>query len=146
MNIKQENQIEVEENKIRITFPKVKYEKIYRYDFDGNLIKIYNSIAEVTRELQCSPDSIRQACSGNSKYSHDSIWSYTPLIFSTKDLIAINFSGKKIPVKCIDNMGNEKTYNSISEASKETKISYKIIKSLCKSYPSFKNGYSFKYA
>ena len=50
--------------------------KICQYDFDGNLVKIWNSSYDASRELNIDVSSIIKTCKGKYKYCKDFVWSY----------------------------------------------------------------------
>ena len=51
--------------------------KINQYDLDGNFIKTWNSIYDITKELNINRSSIWRCCTGKYKKSHNYIWRYT---------------------------------------------------------------------
>lgn len=50
--------------------------EIYRYDLDGNLLAIYESMADVVRKTGFSRSSIQACLYGKQKFSHNNIWKY----------------------------------------------------------------------
>lgn len=60
--------------------PSVGAKKLYRYDFDLNLICIYDSLQDAVRKTGFSRCSIQSCLYGKSTKSHNSIWSYDNLI------------------------------------------------------------------
>lgn len=50
--------------------------KINQYDLNGKLIKTWNSIYEITKELGINRSSIWRCCIGKYKKSHNYIWRY----------------------------------------------------------------------
>ena len=125
---------------------------IFEYDFDGNLIKKWNSLDEIENELNISHTGICQCISGRIPSFKSRIWSYTEL--SKEEIIAINekrIAGKSHRAKKVNNYNDEgeliATYNSITEASEKVGVSQATIINLIKSKnKSRKKNMHFKYA
>ena len=125
---------------------------IFEYDFDGNLIKKWNSLDEIENELNISHTGICQCISGRIPSFKSRIWSYTEL--SKEGIIAINekrIAGKSHRAKKVNNYNDEgeliATYNSITEASEKVGVSQATIINLIKSKnKSRKKNMHFKYA
>ena len=125
---------------------------IFEYDFDGNLIKKWNSLDEIENELNISHTGICQCISGRIPSFKSRIWSYAEL--SKEGIIAINekrIAGKSHRAKKVNNYNDEgeliATYNSITEASEKVGVSQATIINLIKSKnKSRKKNMHFKYA
>lgn len=48
-----------------------------QFDLDGNFVKHWQSIYDITKELGCNRSSIWRCCTGRYKTSHKYIWRYT---------------------------------------------------------------------
>lgn len=125
---------------------------IFEYDFDGNLIKKWNSLNEIENELNISHSGICHCISGRFPSFKSRIWSYTEL--SKEEIVAINekrIAGKSHRAKKVNNYNDEgeliATYNSITEASEKVGVSQQTIINLIKSKnKSRKKNMHFKYA
>lgn len=55
--------------------------KVYQYDLDGNLIKIWSGARKAEKEFKPGKNcqAIRKCCEGNCNGAYGYIWSYTPL-------------------------------------------------------------------
>lgn len=104
------------------------YEKqVCQYELDGTFIKLWNSLAEIERELNINTSNISQACI-NKSYSRDYQWRYYS--GNTDNIDPIN-TNKKV-VYQFDLQGNYITYyKSLHEAYDKTKIDYKAISQVC---------------
>ena len=51
--------------------------KIVQYDLEGNYIRTWNNIDEVSKALGVCRESIAGCCRGKSKSAHKSIWRYS---------------------------------------------------------------------
>lgn len=62
----------------RLVVDKSKYtdKKVIRYDYNGNVIKVYNNINEAAKELNTSKQSILKCCRGELISSVNSIWRF----------------------------------------------------------------------
>ena len=52
--------------------------KVYQYDFEGNLIKIWSSTTEAGRNGY-NQGNVSSCCLGDLKHYRGFIWSYTPI-------------------------------------------------------------------
>lgn len=120
---------------------------VYRYDLNGHLIKKYKSITEASNELGIATTNISKACNGSIKTSAHSIWRYNEESFSDKDLEIILHNKRKRKVIQYDiNMKYINTYDSLAEASKETKIKDTSIVNCCKGKYNHAGGFKWEYA
>lgn len=71
------NNLEYMSNKDNVRYSQAK--KVYQYTKTLKLIKIWDSVMDIERNLKFSSGSISQCCNNISKSSHNYIWSYTPL-------------------------------------------------------------------
>lgn len=55
--------------------------KVYQYDLNYNLIKVWDSVMDIERTLNINSGIISSCCNKRYRYktSHNFIWSYTPL-------------------------------------------------------------------
>lgn len=109
-------------------YRKSKHTEIYCYDDFGELYKIYNSVAEITKELGLTKSSIEDACSHKTPlrgFYFISDDSDINNIIKTREII-YNLTDKSISK--YKNGKLIKTYSSIKKASKEENISTLQIK------------------
>lgn len=124
---------------------------IFEYDFDGNLVKKWNSLDEIENELNISHTGICQCASGRIPSIKGRIWSYIEL--SKEEISAINekrIAGKSHRAKKVNHYNDEgeliATYNSVTEASEKVGVSKQTIINLIKSKnKSRKKNMHFKY-
>ena len=53
--------------------------KVYQHTIDGKLIKIWNSIADIHKELNFDKGNISRCCNGKQHKAYDYIWSFTQI-------------------------------------------------------------------
>lgn len=70
--------------------------KVYQYDFQGNLVNMYNSLAEAGRLNNYSADSIYFALKGVTYSYKGYIWRYNETIFRTEELLDIIEKSRKL--------------------------------------------------
>ena len=51
--------------------------KVSQYDLNGNLLNVYNSISEASKNSPCCISDISNCCNNKRKTSHNFIWKYT---------------------------------------------------------------------
>lgn len=104
-------------------FPK----KVYQYDFNGNLVKIWNSLYSINKEMGIDIKGVRKTINGIYTKSHGYIWSSNELSKEELD-IKINKAKKYNNVSKILQYSKDRktllnTYNTLTEASKATGVS-----------------------
>lgn len=117
--------------------------KVYQFDMDGNLIKEWDSAKSASNELNLNISNIHNICKGLGKHCGGFIWSYTE---TPPNFIQSNNEYNKKAVIQLDVNGeilNE--FNSITEASKITKISSTAISNNLKNKSNSAGGYKWKY-
>lgn len=68
--------------------------KVYQYDLNGNLIKIWSSTMEIERQLGYKSQNINDCCLGKTKQSHGFFWSYEML---TKEEVKAIVNSRRKP-------------------------------------------------
>ena len=117
--------------------------KVIRYDYNGNVIKVYNNINEAAKELNTSKQSITKCCRGELVTSCKSIWRFENDAFDK-----YNTSDSKVkPIILCDLSGNIlKQFSSVKEAAERTGINYStIINCLVGHQRTVYDKYTFKY-
>lgn len=112
--------------------------KVYQYDLESNLVAGYKSLEECARQFNVTPQTIKANILNLTESTQGFVFSYdTTAPFINKSRI-INSK----PIVMIDKEGNQTIYNSASECSKQTSLTYKMIhaclKGSKKSYKQFK--------
>lgn len=120
------------------------YEKpVYAYDLNGNFVKEYRSIAEASRKTGISEESLRSAIMGKSKSSGCFQWT------RVKSKNVREYPTNKKYVKVTSLTMDEtpiKTYNTATEAAKDTGCEVTKVVACCRGKRHFSKGYKFKYA
>ena len=101
--------------------------KVYQYDFNGNLVKIWNSIYSINKEMGIDIKGVRNTINGIYAKSHGYIWSGNELSKEELD-IKINKAKKYNNVSKILQYSKDRktllnTYNTLTEASIATGVS-----------------------
>lgn len=101
--------------------------KVYQYDFNGNLVKIWNSLYSINKEMGIDVKGIRKTINGIYTKSHGYIWSDNELSKEELD-IKINKAKKYNNVSKILQYSKDRktllnTYNTLTEASAATGVS-----------------------
>lgn len=118
--------------------------KVKQFDCDGNLIRIWNSISEISRKLNLSSSSISGCCKGEKgrKTVNGFVWRYLEDAFNKYDLSNAKYS----PVCQYDlNKKLIAQFNTIHDAVNATNISSGNIISCCKGITSKAGGFIWKY-
>lgn len=103
--------------------------KVYQYDLEGNLIKIWAGITYAALELNILMPCISACCSRKTLTCANYVWSYEEL--EKEYFREINYPRCK-KVKQFDKYGNfVRTFNSMSDASKTTGIPLSNISRCC---------------
>ena len=101
--------------------------KVYQYDFNGNLVKIWNSLYSINKEMGIDVKGVRKTINGIYTKSHGYIWSGNELSKEELD-IKINKAKKYNNVSKILQYSKDRktllnTYNTLTEASVATGVS-----------------------
>lgn len=101
--------------------------KVYQYDFNGNLVKIWNSLYSINKEMGIDIKGVRKTMNGIYTKSHGYIWSGNELSKEELD-IKINKAKKYNNVSKILQYSKDRktllnTYNTLTEASAATGVS-----------------------
>ena len=109
----------------RLVVDKSKYtdKKVIRYDYNGNVIKVYNNINEAAKELNTSKQSISRCCRGELISSVNSIWRFEGDAFDKYKIDKkrnINIDKSVIQIDINGDIINE--YKSCKEAQNKLKI------------------------
>lgn len=125
---------------------------IFEYDFDGNLVKKWNSLKDIVNELNISHTGICQCASGRVPSIKGRIWSYEEL--NEEEIKKINerrIAGKSHRAKKILQYSDEgeliATYDSITDAAKKLGVCQQTIINILKlKNKSKKKNMIFRYA
>ena len=119
----------------------VRQRQIAQYDLDGNLIKVWNNIAEIVR-ANIAPSSSISHCCNKETYSNKWQWRYYD--GTNKNINKV--TPKIRPVYQFDLQGNYITYyKSIREASEATLINPTLISNVCTNHQYQAGGYFWSY-
>lgn len=111
--------------------------KVKQIDKDGNLIKIWDSIHEVNRELGYTRQAITKVCKGRQRYAYGYKWLYV-------DLNSQRVMNRPVIVfKGDDYIG---TFASVTKVSEALGLRYHSIKCCLQGRHATLKGYTFKYA
>lgn len=117
--------------------------KVLQYDLQGNFIKEFNSIKEASIETKANRTSITNCCKSKSKTAGRYQWMFKD---DDKKILPITIDNKNLKLLQYDLRGNYvKTYNSLKEATRITKISECGIYKCCKGIQKVTGGYQWKY-
>ena len=102
------------------------FRRVYQYDFYGNLINEYQTIAEAARKYNVDAEKIRLVCTGKYFQACNFIWRFEKTEFSKEDLCYILNNSRRICFCQYD-----KNNNFISKyTTKELRDNFKYNKSL----------------
>lgn len=126
---------------------------VNQYDFEGNLLKTYESLSEASRAIGVSTRTMSSICGKSGAHStHGFIFRYaddkSPWVNYNLDLCRGNEERKRT-VEQYDKHGNFiRSYESVNEASRCTGISRRWIQSICNPNRPDKSahGYIFRYS
>lgn len=123
--------------------------KVNQYDLDGNIIKIWSSIVDASRELKMSKQSIYQCCSNcytNCKTAGGFIWRYSNDELTKEYIDSCNkrWNEKSVAQYCLS---GELicVFNNITEAELKTGVSHSHISSCCRGDRKTAGGFIWKY-
>ncbi len=125
--------------------------KVNQYDFDGNLMHTYPSIAEASKAIGVSTRTMSSICSKIGAHStHGYVFRYaddnSPWVSYNPKLCRGN-NERKRPIDQFDLCGNlVRSYESISKTSKETNISTRAIWSVLSHKQKTTHGFIFRYS
>lgn len=114
--------------------------KVCQYDYDGNLINIYNDCSEASIITGVDKTSINQCCLGNYKKAGGYIWCYEGDMCNTD----IKFIEQSVDRYDLNNNYID-SYNSITDASNILKINHQNISAVCRGKRKTAGGYIWKY-
>jgi group I intron endonuclease len=118
-----------------------KSKKVYQYDLNGNFIKEWSSVAEVSLFYKVNKSNISKNCLGKTKKSFGYVWSY-----DCKNFISVSESKKK---KKVLQYSLEDTFLkewcSLAEASKHLNIPISKISLVCSNKRKTTGGFKWKY-
>lgn len=115
--------------------------KVYQYNLDGKLIKIYNNLNEASINSGISKSIICKVCRFQGNTAGGYVWRYEGNNFSDHKT-----KPKNRVVEQYDLNGNYlQTFNSITEAAKKTNSNCGNIQSVCAGKKKTSNGYIWKY-
>lgn len=118
--------------------------RVYQYSTDGDLIKIWESIAEAARYIGGSP-AIYQCCGGQVKQASGFVWRYEGDAFDKYDTIQRSNEDRKQRIaKCSEGGEIFEIYRSQSEASRMTGISQGNIGACCRGERNKAGGYVWR--
>lgn len=130
---------------------KIKYPTIYQYDFNGNLINIFETIDEAIAYMKrigktCTSQNINHATSGVSKSCKGFVWRKYPDEF---DRYSLPPRTKNRMVEKRNQYSGDliETYNNIYEASDKNNIPYRTLLTCCRKENGhiFTNGFHWCY-
>ena len=125
------------------------YAPVLQYSTEGEFIKKWDSITQVSNILECSRAAIIYACQGKSKTSLKYVWRYYDgnEIKDNIDVSVIEYVfSKKKPVIQFDlEMKELNRFVSIKEASKHTSVVETSIKRVSEGFSKSAKGFIFKY-
>lgn len=100
---------------------------IYQYNDNGVFVNKFESITEAVKNTKTFEEDIKNVLESKAYKAHNFIWRKEETIFSKEELKKINCKNVVIILK-VDTDGNvAKRYNSIKEASEETKIGRTVL-------------------
>ena len=115
---------------------------VTQYDLQGNLVALYNGIREAGRVTNTESSSISEVCQGKKITANGYIWRYQEDSF---DKFVCSFTNK-IEVYQYDKAWNFiKKFDSITQASNETKCDKACIIKCCKGKQETSLGYRWSY-
>lgn len=130
---------------------KLKYPRLYQYDFSGNLVNVFDSVEDAIKYMisinkDCTAQNLNQASSGISKSCKGFIWRKYPDTFDKYEL------PPKVKNRMVEKRNQHsgelvETYNNIYEASDKNNIPYRTILTCCRKENNqiFTNGYHWCY-
>jgi len=118
--------------------------RVYQYSTGGELLKIWDSIAEAARSIGGSP-AIYQCCGGQTKQASGYVWRYEGDGFDKYDTVQRSNEARKQRVaKCSEDGKVFEVYNSQGEASRMTGISQGNIGACCRGERNKAGGYVWR--
>ena len=118
---------------------------VYQYSLDGELVKEWQSAAEIERQLGFASSSINVCCLGKKKTSHGYIWSYTLLDKELCYKKLVHKLSKKVYQYTIDNEFI-KEWQSTQEIQRELNYPSPNISACCMGKYKQSHGYIWRYA
>lgn len=115
--------------------------KVYQYDLQGNLIKIYNTLKEASEQTNISKSLICNVCGFKGNTAGGYVWRYEEYAFKDHKTIA-----KQRAVEQYDKQMNLlNVFGSITEAAQKTNSNIGNIQAVCAGKRKTTNGYIWKY-
>lgn len=97
--------------------------KVYQFNNTGELIKRWDCVADVERELKISVSNVSSACCKKNYYAKNYYWCYEEDIQNITFKRKIGLKGKEV-YQLDNNFNIIKKFNSVSEAAKTNNIEY----------------------
>jgi hypothetical protein len=129
-----------------------KTKKVNQYDLKGNFVKEWDSIRAIEKELSIANASISACCKGKGKTAGGFVWRYYDKETKNKniniDLTNRFFKSERAKKVTQYDLENNyiKTWNSLREIERETKMGHSNINKCCKGGQKTAYGYIWKYA
>lgn len=123
-------------------------QKVCQYDLDGNFIKVWDSMVQVSNELGLDMGSVHSCIVGRTRRSGNYMWRYyDEATFEEKiDGYDTYINGNSIPVCQYDLDGNFiKTWQSATKASNELNINVGTISHCCNGKLNIGGNYMWRY-
>ena len=116
---------------------------VYQYDLDGNLIKIWESLTEIEKNLGYTKNSISGCCLGKVLSSHGYIWSYEKrdnIVYNNK-----NIQKQKKVYQFSKNMVFIREWNSLETIENSLGYDRSAISACCRCVNKTAYGYIWRY-
>lgn len=110
--------------------------QVKQFDKNGNLMRIWNSLSQIEKELGYFKQNISNACKGKLRYSHGYMWEYA----DSSSQIVMN--RPVIVYKGSEYIG---TFASAKKAAKILGLCYTSVNKCLRGYHASNKGYIFKY-
>lgn len=117
-----------------------RYKTVYQFDLNGTLLKEWNSVQEIEKELKIGHGSISSCCNGKLKSAGGYLWSFNKkhkpykTISRAKKVYQYSLSGDYL-----------KEWNSVQEAANYYKIDRRLINACCNKEQKSAHGYQWSY-
>lgn len=123
--------------------------KVSQYDLNGNIVKIWSSIADASRELKMSKQSIYQCCSdcyANCKTAGGFIWKYHEDELTKECIELCNKKWNEKSIAQYSLLGELIcVFKNMAEAERETGVSHSHISNCCKGKRKTAGGFTWRY-
>jgi hypothetical protein len=119
--------------------------QVSSYDFNGNLVKTYNSILEAAKDVNITDPTIHKCLSNKRNQAGGYMWAYGSLVQINSKYITTNTSNKH-PVVQYDLHGNTiAEFESVSEAARETNTYRSSLVQMLSGKSKTAGGFTWKY-